>query len=204
MAIMRNSLADFWSQLDGPVHPEDERSFRTRPDLAALLQRNFIPSAFFGDVLNARVILCYGNGGSEDDQAFYKDRSLQTLLLEHIRRPAPVDPSQFFNYFDGEWHTPLIRDGHAVLVNALAYRSANMNALTPANIGGLPSVQVARRWIQWACNEAAAGRRLVVFQRCRLWDIKSHAAPGVIFATNPASKSLSMATRAQIEAYLAR
>ena len=74
--------------------------------------------------------------------------------------------------FHGEWHTQLIRDGQAALVNAVAYRSVNMNALTDANMKGIPSVRIARNWIKTACAEAAAGRRLVVFQRSRLWGVK--------------------------------
>lgn len=204
MSNTLSSLADFWSHLTGPVHPRDEHYFRDRPDVAALLQKGFIPSAFFGDVVNARVILCYGNGGSEDDQEFYRDRAMQDALLEHIQNPGPVDPSRFFTYFHGEWHTPLIRDGQAVLVNAVAYRSVNMNALTDANMGNIPSVKVARDWIRTACAEAACGRRLVVFQRCRLWGVKRHTSPGVVFATNPVSKSLSKETRAVINDYLDR
>ena len=77
-----------------------------------------------------------------------------------------------------------------------------MNALTDANMKGIPSVRIARNWIKTACAEAAAGRRLVVFQRRRLWGVKAHPAPGVVFATNPVSKSLSKETRAAIETFL--
>lgn len=204
MSSTLGSLAEFWSRLDGPVHPDDERFFRSRPDVAALLQKNFIPSAFFGDVENAKVILCYGNGGSEDDQAFYRDRAMQDALLDHIRHPGPVDPSNFFTYFRGEWHARLIQDGRAVLVNAVAYRSVNMTALTVANMGDIPSVKVARAWIRTACSEANSGRRLVVFQRNRLWDVKRQISPGVVFATDPVSKSLSVATCEEITKYLDR
>ena len=197
-----SSLTEFWSHLEGPVHPEDARYFLERPDVAALLQTNFIPSAFFGDVENAKVILCYGNGGAEDEQAFYRSPQMQAALLSHIRKPGPIDPDRFFTYFSGEWHTQLIRDGQAALVNAVAYRSVNMNALTDANMKGIPSVRIARNWIKTACAEAAAGRRLVVLQRRRLWGVKAHPAPGVVFATNPVSKSLSKETRAAIETFL--
>ncbi len=204
MSTLQSSIADFWSRLRGPVHPDDEAYFRDNPDVGALFQKNFIPSAFFGDVLNAKVILCYGNGGPEGDQEFYRNPAMQEALLDHIRNPGPVDPSRFFDYFDDQWFSTLIKDGQAVLVNAVAYRSKDMNALTVANTREIPSVKVARAWIQLACSEANGGHRLVVFQRNRLWGIKRHDSPGVVFATNPRSKSLSGVTRGAITNYLNR
>lgn len=202
-------LLEFWSQLDGPVHPKDQRFFRERPDVEALFQTNFIPSAFFGDVGNAKVILCYGNGGSEDDQAFYRQPALQKEYLDHIRNPGPFDPARFFTYFDDEWHTPLIRDGVAALVNAVAYRSTNMNDLKESKVRDIPSVRAAREWIRGVVEEAKAGRRLVVFQRSRLWGSRRDRAVwrgfrGVVFANNPVSPHLSEATRRRIAGYLAR
>ena len=94
---MLNSLAEFWSELAGPVHPEDKRFFDTYPSVGALFQQRFVPSAFFGDVVNARVVLCFANGGSEDNQEFYRSTTLQSQLLAHIRNPSPIDPSTFLH-----------------------------------------------------------------------------------------------------------
>lgn len=43
-----NSLAEFWSKLTGPVHHEDKRFFDAHPEVSALFQQRFVPSAFFG------------------------------------------------------------------------------------------------------------------------------------------------------------
>jgi hypothetical protein len=200
------SLGEFWSTLDGPVHPEDEKHFRVRPETAAPFQTGFVPSAFFGDVVNAPVILCYGNGGSEDEQEFYRSPSLQSALLNHIRNPGPIDPTRFFDYFANQFFTPLIADGRAALVSAVAYRSVNMSSLSQGNTRDIPSVRVARTWIGEICRQAAEGSRLVVFHRWGLWGVSptDDSGPNVIFSTSPASKHLPMSIRDHIRRYLAR
>jgi hypothetical protein len=130
---MLNSLAEFWSKFTGPVHPEDKRFFDTDPQIGALFQQRFVPSAFFGDVVNARVVLCFANGGSEDNQEFYSSMTLQSQLLEHIRNPSPIDPSRFFTYFENKIFVPRIATGRAVFVNAVAYRSRDTKLLNRQN-----------------------------------------------------------------------
>lgn len=199
-----NELAEFWSKLRGPIHPADEEYFRLNPDIDTLFQKGFVPSAFFGDLLKAKVILCFGNGGSEDDQEYYRNPALQSALLAHIRMPGPINPSRFFTYFLSQEFSKWISSGDAVFVNAVAYRSVNMDALTPENTKNIPSVKVARRWIREMCDRAKHGERMIVFHRWRLWGVARGALEkqNVIFSKNPASPYLSETVASTVRAYL--
>jgi hypothetical protein len=196
-------LARFWSALEGPVHPEDAEFFDAHPSIASLFQRRFVPSAFFGDVAGARVILCFGNGGSEDDQEFYRSPMLRAEYLRHLRNPGPIAPDRFFTYFRGKTYTKWIAEGSAVLVNAVAYRSANMDALNESNTSEIPSVAIARAWVREKRQMARDGECLIVFHRRRLWGpISSSAGTGVIVSKNPASPYLSSDVNSAIGGFL--
>ena len=196
--------------MEGTVHPADRRILIERDPPAAILNRDYPPPAFIGDVDNAPVVILMGNGGY-DPQATpleFPNEGSVTRYIAYLRKPRPIEPNLISPYYAQHYAAPLIRTGKAVIVNACAYRSSRkMNAggrLQPL-ADALPSVSVARNWVQNELKVAAnAGDRLVVVHRPGLWCLPPGDGPNFWQAVNPewARKYLPSRFRALIEDFL--
>ncbi|WP_147262970.1 hypothetical protein [Roseiarcus fermentans] len=119
---MTSSIREFWRGLDDSVHPDDAPYFKADRHSFNL---EFPPPAFIGDIDNAPVVILMLNGGYDrtltpaefarpDDRAEY---------LAWIKGERKAFPQNLSAYYTQHPEFSLVRDGSAVIVNAVAYRS---------------------------------------------------------------------------------
>lgn len=205
-----SALTDFWASIDGPVHSADREVLNQRDPAALILNRDFPPPAFVGDVDNAPIIILMSNGGFDAQQtpAEFPDQKTVQGYINYLRRPRPIEPGLISPYYARHYAAPLIRQGSVAIVNACAYRSNRaMNSTgrlkTLANL--LPSVLTARSWAQKELVSAASsGDRLVIVHRPGLWNFPPGDGPNFVQAVDPewARKALPYRFRVLIEHFL--
>ena len=199
---MKSSLRQFWSRLNGSVHPDDALAFKSARHSFNL---DFPPPAFIGDVDNAPVVILMANGGfgSATSREFPKQEDVQEYIdwLTGRRLAAPTNLS---NYYTKNSYYRSIEAGKAVLVNAVAYRSPKISK-EPENAKFGKTLPSYRAHLNWLNNElipqVKEGKRLVIAHRYTLWGLSSSQAiaENFIFSKNSVSESLSKETLQKVK-----
>jgi hypothetical protein len=205
---MTSSIREFWRRLDSSVHPDDAPYFRSHSHSFNL---DFPPPAFIGDVDNAPVVILMLNGGYDHiltakEFAASNDRA---EFLSWIKGERTQFPQNLSTYYTQHPEFPWVREGKAVIVNAVAYRSKSI-AREPENrrlAERLPSVKAHRKWLRnEVLPDAKNGRRLIVAHRCGLWNFSStefRGATNVHHSKNPVSPYLANDIREIVNSWLA-
>lgn len=203
MAVVTNDFArplvEFWSKMDQTVHPKDMEIARDAPKV---INFDYPPPAFIGDILNARIFILMGNGGYNaiDTPAEFNKPDAAAIFREHLAHPSAADRKWTAPYYldradVGDW----LRSGLAAVVNALAYRSGSTTDAVRRFADKLPSVNFHRRWLENDLRMAAeTGRVRVVIHRPGLWRPSTVAQAKnvvVLTGTAPRQKLLSHAVR---------
>jgi hypothetical protein len=172
---------------------------------------DFPPPAFIGDVDNAPIVILLLNGGYDPNETpaefrAVKDREEFLDWLKGLRADFPRNLSKYYTEQPtvSEW----VKQGKAVIVNAVAYRSRKISEEV-ANKKLAKLLPSAIKHKEWLHNEllpdVRAGRRYLVAHRWRLWGIrpKSFAHwPNVRFSSNPASPYLSANLKKEVGDWL--
>lgn len=208
---MSSSIREFWQGLksvEHPVlHPGDEQVFKDHPHTFNL---DFPPPAFIGKVDTAPIVILMAHGGYDCKMTPFEfperaDRVeyLQWLNCESVDIPRNLSPYYTKNPLFDDW----IRDGKAVIVNAVAYRTAKIREGTENDKVAklLPSWKVHREWF---CKEvlpdAERGQRRVVAHHPRLWGLREGRDwPGIIDYPPSHLKRLPCALKEELDTWLA-
>lgn len=203
---MIKELSEYWSQMDGAVHPADVSEFRLFPDHGFNL--DFPPPAFVGDVINAPVIILDNNGGYSDlrTPTEFPDLAAHDEYRDMLANPRPVSRNErtVSPYYLGRNFTQWLVDGNAALVNGVAYRSVDgkakhVNQMTKT----LPSALFHQQWLrQVLLPQAERGERFIIVHRWSRWNGATdvlHGCRNAVFSSAPVSKNL---TAREIEAGL--
>lgn len=189
-------LVEFWSRLQGEVHPDDARAAAAAPPE---INFDYPPPAFIGDVLGARVFVLMGNGGYslEVTPTEFAHTCAANLFRARLVHPGPADESITAPYYLSlgtlsGW----LRNGRAAVVNAMSYRSEAITKPVVRFADILPSVRFHRRWLNEHLVPAAeAGQVRVVIHRPRLWKVGSTISRSsnllILDGAAPARKYLS-------------
>jgi hypothetical protein len=200
---MSNLLSEFWGRLDGAVHPDDVSVFdRYRGNHGFNL--DYPLPAFWGDVEQARILILDNNGGykARVTQEF-PDEAARRRHLDRLGRPRPLCLAEAPPYYQTLNFAEWLANGCAALVNAVAYRSIDSNALNVRTIAReLPSVKLHQRWLwEVAVPAAREGERFLIFHRWSLWNIGKETpqlqSPNIIFSSASINPNL---TATEIEA----
>lgn len=201
---MTSSIREFWRRLEGSVHPDDEKWFAAHPHTFNL---DFPPPAFLGNVDTAPIIILMANGGYDPTET---PTEFQTAS-DHVEHRCWLSgtggiPSRFSPYYQRNALFPWVRDGSAVIVNAIAYRSPKISE-EPHNqrVGRLlPSWRVHQQWLkEEVLPTVRSGKRRLVAHRFSLWDYLPRGEPNVDYSRNPASPHLSHDIRQSLTSWLA-
>jgi hypothetical protein len=203
-----SSIRRFWTRLEGAVHPDDQQIFDSHPDHSFNL--DFPPPAFIGDVDKAPIVVLMSNGGykhGETEKEFPDERSCEEHR-DYLRGLRAALPPRLSSYYTkgplGEW----IKNGSAVLVNAVPYRSPQLSEEKKNQRAAkqLRSLDVHRRWLfDEVLPEAKAGRRLVLVHRNGWWKVPrdKYKGPCVVFS-DPAKAEPNRPTPDQSKLELAK
>lgn len=202
---MMSSIRDFWRQLSGAVHPDDQPVFERYQHTFNL---EYPPPAFIGDVDHAPVIVLMENGDYDPNLtptefARPEDRAEYVAYLHGDRSEFPTSLAPYYTASPlGPWLTA----GKVAVVNAVAYRSPKLSQ-EPRNrrlAEMLPSVAAHRHWLHAEVIPAArAGKRLVIAHRHGMWRLdRREKVPNMLFSTNPVSPHLSSEMMATISEWL--
>jgi hypothetical protein len=204
---MISSVREFWRRLDSTVHPDDEPYFRANHHTFNL---DFPPPAFIGDVDNAPIVILMLNGGYDCDRTpkeFAEPRDCAEYL-SWIKGERSQFPKNLSAYYTESPEFPWVREGKAVIVNAVAYRSKGITReLENRRLAErLPSVKAHRLWLRnEVLPDAKKGRRMIVAHRCGLWNFSSSEFRGtanVYHSKNPVSPYLTDDLRERMKSFL--
>ena len=180
------------------LHPEDEGVLLTGRRHSFNLDYPVVP--YIGNIREARVVILGANAGYSRDEPPLEFAGVDDAraCLEQLETGSTIKWSTKVLYYRRVNYGQLLHDGHAVIVNACAYRSVKINN-EPDNqriLRHLPSVKVARDWL---LNDllplARDGQRLVIAKRWRFWEnTPAHRelkGCGVVFDRCPANPDLT-------------
>jgi hypothetical protein len=180
-------IKDFWVRLNGSVHPDDASVFSAYPKHSFDLK--FPPPAFIG-CLDAPIVILMSNGGYKAGitEAEFPDENSVAEYRNFIRGDAKTLPSRLSSYYAGGAFATWIREGKAILVNAVAYRSPSLSK-EPYNkrvAKRLRSLDLHRRWImEEILPEATQGRRFLLVHRNGWWKIPTEYAGACVLFSDP-------------------
>ncbi len=208
---MCSSIRKFWQRLQACVHPDDEHVFKSHPDHTFNL--DFPPPAFTGDVDNAPIVVLMANGGYDPDpitgtrSEFLKPEDRKEHLAMLSRHGVHI-PQSLSPYYTRNFIFPWVRDGKAVIVNAVAYRSPNISQerenrkLTKL----LPSWEAHQRWLHEEVLPAARrNERRVIAHRWPLWGLQQGQSADVIrYSSAPRSPHLGISLRKELASWLSQ
>ena len=195
---MTKDLSEYWSKLNGAVHPADVLEFELRPDHGFNLQ--FPPPAFIGDIINAPIIILENNGGYSASltPAEFPDQNADDEFRDMLSKPRPVSRNErtISPYYLERNYTQWLVDGVAALVNGVAYRSVDgkakhVNKMTKS----LPSALFHQQWLrQVLLPQAERGDRFIIVHRWTRWNRAAEAlrdCPNAVFSSAPVSPNLT-------------
>lgn len=195
---MLQGIVDYWRELKGAVHPDDEAVFERFTDHGFNL--DFPPPAYIGDILNAPILILENNGGFDERStpAEFPDAQAQKEYRELLASPRRLDLSErtISPYYRSRNYTRFLRTGAAALVNGVAYRSVDGKAKRVEELTKvLPSAKFHRKWLLEAVLPLVdRGERFLVVHRWGRWkpavDV-FRAHPNAIFSKAQISKDLS-------------
>jgi hypothetical protein len=173
---MCSSIRKFWQRLEFTVHPDDEHVFENHRYRHAF-NLEFPPPAFIGDVDNALIVILMGHGGydSKMTPSEFPEPTDHVEYRRWLKGEGPI-PRNLSSYYTGnkvvfDW----IRNGDAVIVNAVAYRTPKIRerAENDRIAKLLPSLEVHRKWFfREVLSDAKADYRRVVAHHPRLWGLQ--------------------------------
>lgn len=160
------------------VHPEDEPFLLASPHSFQLTRP---PGPINGPVLDAKVIICYGNPGYGDgDQAAFSDKELQRKVVSQLNgdQKLPIDIPSF-----REWFAPRLKhlgnldqiaeEKSVALLNVCPYASEAMTGEDIRLASGLPSAWAAQALLRhYLLPRAYSGELfLVIARKHQLWGV---------------------------------
>lgn len=200
-------LSEHWSRLTGSVHPDDEAVFARFPGHTFDLR--FPPPAFVGRI-DAPIVILMSNGGlGKDTESEFPNEDAVRVFRDCLHGKRATLPPLLSTYYTSGRRGKLIREGKAVVVNAVPYRSP---ALSEEDRNSelahhLVSLQVHRRWlVEELLPQARRGDRYVIAHRPGWWMLTAgHAAASVVVCAGaePLRKYLSRARLSHAETWLA-
>jgi hypothetical protein len=204
---MTRELSEFWSHLDGTVHPADKSVFASFPDHGFNL--DFPPPAFIGDVVNAPIVILDNNGGYDDvgTPREFPDQHAHDEYRDMLTNPRPISRGErtVSPYYLSRNYTQWLVEGVATLVNGVAYRSIVGKAKHVDRMTKLLSSALHHQeWLRKVLlPQAEKGERFVIVHRWKRWNgvadaLRNHQ--NAVFSNAPVSKDL---TAHEIEAGLA-
>lgn len=190
-------IVEYWSKLEGTVHPEDAAVFAKFHGHG--LNLDFPPPAYIGDIVNAPVIILDNNGGygpatADEFAAFGAQDEYRAAM--RASRPLDHKAGSTSPYYLNRNYTQMLRSGEAALVNGVAYRSTDGRARHMEELTSLlPSARFHRMWLMDAVVPALGrGDRFLIVHRWKRWEPISYGLrglPNTIFSTAPVSKDLT-------------
>lgn len=180
-------LKKHWSQINGPVHPEDAAIFQGAANHSFNLQ--FPPPAFVGNI-DAPIIVLMSNGGYKAGltEEEFPDAAAVEEHLAFLRGDTETMPERLSSYYRRGPFGSMLEDGSVLLINAVPYRSPQLSSepVNKALARRLPSVDVHRQWLFGeALPEARKGARLILAHRNKWWGLPiSEASDTIIFSDN--------------------
>jgi hypothetical protein len=205
-----SSIRKFWQRLEPCaglyVHPDDAPVFEAHEGRHTF-NRDFPPPAFIGDVDNAPIVILMAHGGYDPQvtPSEFPEEADRIEYLQWLKGERTDAPRNLSTYYTQNAAFRWIRDGQAVIVNAVAYRSQKL-AHEPQNLKLaklLPSMRVHQQWLR--DDVLPNGSRCVVAHHRRLWNssLPSEILPkNVHISTNPISRNLSRDLIARLDAWL--
>lgn len=204
---MASSIRQFWQKLDGNVHPDDAPVLATHRHSFNL---DYPPPAFIGDIDNAPVVILFANGGFDaavtPTEFPYEEDRREYLDWLHGHRKEP--PKRLAPYYLQNSVFPWVKNGTAVILNAIAYRSPKLSQ-EPENQNVaqlLPSTRLHREWLMnEVLLDARQNRRFIIVHRPAMWKLDRTgfaSSMNVAFSPNPASPHLSMEVRQRVAKWL--
>ncbi|MBY0138477.1 hypothetical protein [Paracoccus yeei] len=206
---MLHDIVEYWRELRGSVHPEDEPTFARHPDHGFNL--DFPPPAYIGDILNAPILILDNNGGFSEQMtpAEFPDAHAHDEFREALAYPRKLDLRARYvsPYYRSRNYTRLLTSGAAALVNGVAYRSVDGKARRVEELTKiLPSAKFHRDWlIRAVLPLVERGERFLVVHRWGRWKPAAdvfRAQENAIFSTAQISKDLSRQELVAAEAFL--
>ena len=179
---MSESLSAYWAQLIDSVHPNDTATFDRVRDHGFNLE--FPPPAFIGDILNAPIIILDNNGGYDHTtpREFPDDRAREEYRSA-LKTPRQLNPNAASTspYYLRRNFSRWLITGEAALINGVAYRSKDGNALGVKQLTReLPSALFHQRWLRETLAPLAmSGERFVVIHRWGRWNRADDVLRGV-------------------------
>lgn len=191
---MVSSIRQFWQRLENSVHPDDEIFFRQNKHTFNL---DFPPPAFIGDVDNARVVFLDANGGycTKTTPAEFPRESDLDEYIDWLKGTRMVFPENLSTYYTNHSLSTWLRDGTAVIVNAVAYRSKKISEEKDNEKLSkiLPSFKAHKRWMTEELMPAVEqNKRFVIAHRWKLWRITPRVnLNNFVYDSCPASPHIS-------------
>lgn len=209
---MVSSIRQFWQRLEFAVHPDDAPVFAAHPDHTFNL--DFPPPAFIGDVDHAPIVILMLNGGYDRTRtpAEFANASDSVEYLKWLRGEQTDVPRNLSTYYTQQAIFPWVRDGEAVIVNAVAYRSPKITdkrELANRRLAKqLLSAKAHNMWLQEeVLPDVRNGKRFLVAHRWSLWELDPQLVgpiPNFHCSRAPASPHLSNEVKAEIASWLSR
>lgn len=178
-------LKKHWSQIKGPVHPEDATTFQGAAYHSFNLQ--FPPPAFVGNI-DAPIIILMSNGGYKAGftEGEFPDAASVEEHLAFLRGDTETRPERLSSYYRRGPFGSMLEDGSVLLINAVPYRSPQLSSepINKALARRLPSVDVHRQWLlKEAMPEARNGARFILAHRNGWWGLQpSEASDTIVFS----------------------
>lgn len=162
------------------VHPDD------KPFLDANRNRHSFqltrpPGPINGPLLNAKVVICYGNPGYGDgDQAAFSDKALRMKVANQLKgdQKLPIDIPSFREWFEPRLKhigdlDQITEEKSVALLNVCPYASKKMTGEDIRLASGLPSVWAAQDLLRnHLLPRAYKGEVfLVIARKHQLWGV---------------------------------
>lgn len=206
---MLRSIAEYWGDLKGAVHPEDVPVFERVRDHGFNL--DFPPPAFIGDIGSAPIIILDNNGGFDpiETPREFPDAQAHDEFRGSLAAPGVLDPTKLSvsPYYCSRNYTRLLTSGTAALVNGVAYRSVNGRSNKVAALSKvLPSALFHQNWLRQAVLPLVErGERFLVVHRWSRWNGAADMFQGhqnAVFSAAPISKDLTGQELAAVKNFL--
>ncbi len=206
---MTKRLAEYWSRLEGSVHPDDIDAFGRHPGHGFNL--DYPPPAFVGDVINAPILVLDNNGGFDASvtPSEFPDEAASDDFRSRLANPCSVEQRTAAPYYLKLNFWNWLGSGQAALVNGVAYRSVDRLAAGVENLTrDLPSAQFHRRWLtEDVLPQVKSGERFLIIHRWSRWnkaEQQFRGLPNCVFSTSPVSPNLSRAETAAASEFLSK
>lgn len=160
------------------VHPDDDPFLGANPHSFQLTRP---PGPINGPLLNAKVVICYGNPGyGGRDQTAFSDKELQRKVMNQLTgdQKLPIDIPSFREWFEPRLKhignlDQITEEKSVALLNVCPYASEAMTGEDIRLASGLPSVWAAQYLLRnYLLPRAHKGKVfLVIVRKHQLWGV---------------------------------